>query len=180
MRSATAHISAIARLIIKSSSECQSSCLSLPFTSALLPTSLDLCCSQYPVLAWLGKSQVLSTLNYSCRPATAPSRELLSDTFSCIQKPHKHRWPASHFTSWQIRGDNRLGPEAFQCPHRAVTLMGQQHGHNIQEWKWPCPEERCSLHRRLLPKGGTGGAGCSPALSLTVDAVHLFLIHFRI
>lgn len=56
----------------------------LPFTSVLLPTSLDLCCPQHPVLAWLGKSQVLSTLNYSHRPATAASKELLSDTFPCI------------------------------------------------------------------------------------------------
>lgn len=54
---------------------------------------------------------------------------------------------ASHFTSCQVQGGNRLGPEALQCPHRAVTLMGQQHGHNTQEWKWPCPEEQCSWTR---------------------------------
>lgn len=119
----------------------------LPFTSVLLPTSSDLCCPQHPVLAWLGQSEVLSTWNCSHRPDTATSKELLNDIFPCMQKPYKHRWLASHFTSCPIQGGSGLGAGALQCSHRAVTFMGQQHGHNTQEWKWPCPEEQRSCTR---------------------------------
>lgn len=114
--------------------------------------------SSIPSPSLAGKIPGFKHPKLQSQPATAASKELLSDTFPCIQKPYKHKWPASRFTSCRIQGGNRLGPETLQCPHKAVTLLGQQHEHNTQERKRPCPEEQCLCPRDFCQKEWEGQA----------------------
>lgn len=77
-------------------------------------------------------------------------------------------------SGWQWAGSRDLAVTPQSSDIHGAASWAQHPGMKVA-----LPWGAVFIHKRLLPKGGTGGTGCSLAPSLTVDTLHLFLILFR-
>lgn len=145
-------------------------------------------------LTHLSGSLLSSTPNFSLAGIIPGFKhpDLQSQACHCCQQGAAQWHPSMHPKVIQAQGISftlhllpSLGWQQAGTRSSAVSPQSSD-THGAAAWaqhpgmKVAMPWRAVLMHKRLLPKGGTRGTGCSPALPFTVDAVHLFLILFRI
>jgi len=167
---ATARLSAIARLSIKSSSECQFSRLSRLCPSPLFssPHLWSFSALHTQFLALLGQSQAWNTWNYSPDACSATPFHAAARR-ACTRDRPLASPPAALGLGW-------AGSGARGIPTERWHPWGQQP--RAQHPGERTGRPRVLRHTRLMPKGGTGGTGCSPALACAAATTRFSLTIF--